>query len=75
MMPFGLLEAPATFQRLVDEVLRGTEDYAATYSDNIVAFSQTWEEHVQLLVYIFQRIQSAGLVVTLPNLRSSTLPM
>lgn len=63
VMSFGLHGAPATFQRLVDEVLRGAEDYAAAYIDDIVIFSRTWEEHVQHLADVFQRIQSAGLVI------------
>lgn len=62
-MPFGLHGAPATFQRLVDEVLRGADDYAAAYIDDIVVFSQTWEEHVEHLADVFRRIQSAGLVI------------
>lgn len=63
VMPFGLHGAPATFQRLVDEVLRGVEDYAAAYIDDIVIFSRTWEEHVQHLADVFQRIRAAGLVI------------
>ena len=63
MMPFGLHGAPATFQRLVDEVLRGAQDYAAAYIDDIVIYSKTWEEHVQHLADVFQRIHSAGLVI------------
>ncbi|KAI9999614.1 hypothetical protein NQD34_018344 [Periophthalmus magnuspinnatus] len=63
MMPFGLHGAPATFQRLVDEVLRGAEDYAAAYIDDIVIFSQSWEEHLRHLSDVFRRIQEAGLVI------------
>lgn len=63
MMPFGLHGAPATFQRLVDEVLRGADGYAAAYIDDIVIFSRTWEEHVRHLADVFQRIQAAGLVI------------
>lgn len=35
VMPFGLSGAPATFQRLMDSVLRGTEEYAGVYLDDI----------------------------------------
>ncbi len=38
-MPFGLLEAPATFQRLMNQVLRGAEDYYAAYLDGVVIYS------------------------------------
>lgn len=46
IMPFGLHGAPATFQRLVDEVLRGADGYAAAYIDDTVVFSEMWEDHV-----------------------------
>uniref|UniRef100_A0A0E9WPT5 ribonuclease H n=1 Tax=Anguilla anguilla TaxID=7936 RepID=A0A0E9WPT5_ANGAN len=39
ILPFGLHGAPATFQRLMDKVLRGTEHFAAAYLDDIVIFS------------------------------------
>ena len=35
VMPFGLQGAPATFQRMMDELLRGTEGYSAAYLDDI----------------------------------------
>ena len=35
-MPFGLSRAPATFQRMMDSILRGTDDYAGVYLDDIV---------------------------------------
>lgn len=63
MMPFGLHGAPATFQRLVDVVLRGAEDFAAAYMDDIVVFSRSWEEHLRHLNDVFRRIKEAGLVI------------
>lgn len=63
IMQFGLHRAAVTFQRLVDEVLRGAEDYVAAYIDDIVIFSRTWEEHVQHLAEVFECIQSAALVI------------
>ena len=39
VMPFGLCGAPATFQRLMDEVLRGAGDYSAAYLDDIIVRS------------------------------------
>lgn len=34
-MPFGLQRAPATFQRLMDRVLDGTDSFAAAYLEDI----------------------------------------
>ncbi|CAM5130313.1 unnamed protein product [Eretmochelys imbricata] len=41
-LPFGLKGAPATFQRLVDQLLRGMESFAVAYIDDICVFSQIW---------------------------------
>lgn len=62
-MAFGLHGAPATFQRLMDQVLPGLEGYAAAYLDDVIIFSSSWEEHLQHLKEVFQRIQLAGLTI------------
>ena len=61
VMPFGLQGAPATFQRLMDKVLQGLEDYAAAYIDDLVIHSTTWEEHLTQIQTVFQRLRLAGL--------------
>ncbi len=40
VMPCGLHNAPATFQRLMDHVLRACQSYASAYMDNIIVYSQ-----------------------------------
>ncbi|KAL1263611.1 hypothetical protein QQF64_006350 [Cirrhinus molitorella] len=60
-MPFGPHGA-ATFQRLVDRVLQGLDNCAAAYIDDIVIFSETWEQHLGHLADVFERIPR-GLVV------------
>ncbi len=49
VMPFGLYGAPATFQRLMDGILVGCDQYAAAYLDDVVIYSQTWQEHLDHL--------------------------
>jgi len=44
-MPFGLNNAPATFSRLVTTLLKGLEYCSGSYLDDIIIFSNTWEEH------------------------------
>ena len=61
VMPFGLQGAPATFQRLMDSLLRGVGDYAAAYLDDLVVYSSEWEEHLTHLRAVFERIRGAGL--------------
>ena len=63
MMPFGLNGAPASFQRLTDMLVKGCEEYAAAYLDDIVIFSQTWKEHLGHLKSILKRIGKANLTV------------
>lgn len=48
VMPFGLKNAPAIFQRAVHQVLMKHKltDFASNYLDDIIIFSQSFEEHV-----------------------------
>lgn len=62
-MPFGLHGAPATFQRLMNQVLRNCEEYSAAYLDDVVIYSTTWTDHVHHLHTILQKIQRAGLTL------------
>ena len=61
-MPFGLCNAGATFQRLMDVVMCGLNfDICLVYLDDIICYSSTLEEHLQRLRLILQRLQNAGL--------------
>ena len=61
MVPFGLAQAPAYFQALISEVLKGLSHFAIAYLDDIIIFSQTEEEHLKHLEIIFRRLKEAGL--------------
>ena len=45
VMPFGIKNAPATFQRMIHNDFAGLEGCEG-YIDNIVIFSDTWEQHL-----------------------------
>jgi len=45
-MPFGLHGAHVTFQSRMDKVLEPCEAFARTYMNDIVIFSDSWEEHL-----------------------------
>ena len=61
-MPFGLANAPATFQRLMQTCLN---DFLFTlllvYLDDIIVYSTTFEEHLHRLDLVFSRLKKHGL--------------
>ncbi|XP_063994419.1 uncharacterized protein LOC135171776 [Diachasmimorpha longicaudata] len=61
-MPFGLKNAPPTFQRMMDKVLIGLQGKELfVYMDDIVIYSQTLEEHVRKFQNLSERLRKAGL--------------
>lgn len=62
VMPFGLHSAGATFQRLLDKVIGPElEPKVFAYLDDLVVVSSTFDEHLQLLRVVFERLRKAGL--------------
>ena len=62
VMPFGLCNAPATFQRLMDIVLSGLNfEICLVYLDDVIIFGKTPEEHLDRLEQVFQRLRGANL--------------
>lgn len=64
VMPFGLRNAPATFQRLMQKVLFGVKNCEA-YLDDIVIYSPTWSEHLETLSEVFRRFCESSLTLNL----------
>ena len=61
-MPFGLVNAPATFQRLMEVVLaRLARTTCVVYLDNILVFGRNLSEHNANLKTVFERLREAGL--------------
>ena len=63
-MPFGLRNAGATFQRLMNMVLRGLDNTEA-YIDDVVVFSNSWSDHLRHIQAVFERLKTANLTVNL----------
>ena len=64
VMPFGLRNAPATFQRLMRTVLAGVGN-CEVYLDDVVAYSDTWQEHMHTMGLVFTRLAEAKLTLNL----------
>ena len=63
-MPFGLCNAPATFQRLIERTLAGLQWYIAVlYLDDIIVFSKTFDGQLDNLRRVFERLTEAGLLL------------
>ena len=62
VMPFGLCNAPSTFQRLMETVLAGLQwKIALIYLDDVIVFGSSVEEVVDRLQVIFTRLREAKL--------------
>ncbi len=61
VLPFGLHGAPATFQRMMDILLRPHQTYAAAYIDDVIIHSEIWEDHLERLRRVLLELRQAGL--------------
>ena len=62
VMPFGLANAPATFERMMERVLAGLHwEVCLIYLDDVIVFSRTFKEHIVRLHQVFSRIKGANL--------------
>ncbi len=62
VMPFGLCNAPATFQRLMNTVLADLiRDKCIVYIDDILVMGDTLEDHLCNVGRVLQRLREAGL--------------
>jgi hypothetical protein len=61
-MPFGLKNASATFQRVMNEILEGL-DFAKVYVDDILVSSPDYETHLHHLDIVFTRLADANMRV------------
>lgn len=63
-MPFGLKNAPSTFQRVMDNVLKEYQGkICLVYLDDIIIFSTSLQEHLENTKKVFQRLRESNLKV------------
>ncbi|KAI5626698.1 hypothetical protein C0J50_13742 [Silurus asotus] len=69
-MPFGVCNGPSTFQRLMQAVMSDLIfQVLIVYLDDILLFSQTFEEHLERLEVVLKRLLETGLKVKLTKCR------
>ncbi|MBW0496452.1 hypothetical protein O181_036167 [Austropuccinia psidii MF-1] len=68
-MPFGINNAPAHFQRMMDTIFQEEifEDWMIVYIEDIIIYSETWEEHVQYLDKVPSKCIPINLNISLKN--------
>ena len=59
----GLKNASSVFQRLMNAIVADLTEYAAVYINDLIIFSETFEDHIQHLRTVLQRLQERGLTL------------
>jgi len=66
VMPFGLCNAPSTFQGMINDVFRDMLDVGViAYMDDILIYSETIEEYVAIVRKVMDRLRKPGLCVSI----------
>ena len=60
-MPFGLKNAPAAFQRCMQNTLAHLSMYSSAYIDDILIYSKNWEDHLDHIEAVLLALREAGL--------------
>ena len=68
VMPFGLCNAPATFERLMEAVLKGLSwDICLVYLDDIIVHTRSFDQHLMNLKCVLDRLRQANLKLNPPK--------
>jgi hypothetical protein len=64
VMPFGLCNAPGTFQHFVNDTFRDfIDDFLVAYLDDLLIYSNTLKEHKRHVRLVLERLRAAGLYI------------
>lgn len=60
VMPFGLISAPMTAMRVMDQITRGLDKHCFVFYDDILVFTKTFDEHLEELEKLMTRLREAN---------------
>ena len=60
-MPFGLMNAPVTFQRCMHTALSQQAEHSSIYIDDVLIYSSSWDEHLVHIRGVLEALREAGL--------------
>jgi hypothetical protein len=64
IMPFGLANVPATFQAIMNEVLREFLNHGVVvYIDDVLIYTKTLKEHRTLMIKVLMKLEKYGLAI------------
>ena len=63
-MPFGLKNAPAVFQALMEKGLASCKGFTRLYIDDVLVYSNSWKEHMNHYTKVSSALCAAGLIST-----------
>ena len=66
-MPFGIKNAPSHFQRMMDTEFHQelSEGWLIIYIDDIIIFTETWEEHLSKLSLVLKKVIKMNMRISL----------
>ena len=64
MMPFGLINAPSAFQRIMDETFTGMDEFCKKYIDDILIHSDNVQDHIKHLKTFQKKVKEHGIVLS-----------
>ncbi len=62
-MPFGVKNAPAVFQLLMSRTLARMRDYSRVYIDDVIIYSESWEDHIGDIRRVLLKLREVELTV------------
>jgi len=63
VLPFGLKNSPATYQRIMNEVLQGLQEFCLVYQDDIIIFSSSFKDHLKHVSLVLDRFKLANITL------------